>query len=167
MDVMVGSRVIHRSGRFTCYLLGVKQFAPSSSEGPQSPTWAAEPTEFEYGLLVGLLVGEGYFGGDKTQPQIVVKMHVRHIAIFNWLVSRWGGKLYGPYHHDGRHYYQWMARGNYLKQVLLPILDARMSPEFDTHSWDRYQAMRHRYGLAPLDSATGADTTALPQPLGG
>jgi len=121
----------------------VKQSTVPSPEA----LWALEPTEFEYGLLVGLLVGEGYFGGDKHQPSIVIKMHVRHLAIFNWLVARWGGKLYGPYHHDGRHYYQWMARGRYLKEVLLPILAARMSREFDEHSWDRYQSMLRRYRL--------------------
>ncbi len=115
--------------------------------GRDAGAWPDEPTEFEYGLLIGLLVGEGYFGGDRKQPQVVVKMHARHLAVFNWLVSRWGGKLYGPYHHDGRHYYQWMARGQYLKEVLLPILGARMSPELDAHSWDRYQAMLDRYGL--------------------
>jgi hypothetical protein len=142
----------------------VKQF-PSVS--PDEAVWAGGPTEFEYGLLVGLLVGEGYFGGDKTQPQIVVKMHVRHLAIFNWLLTRWGGKLYGPYHHDGRNYYQWMARGTYLKEVLLPILDARMSPEFDTHSWDRYQAMRRRYGLGSPDDALDPEVPALAAALDG
>jgi hypothetical protein len=108
------------------------------------------PTSFEYGLLIGLLVGEGSFGGDARQPQIVVKMHVRHVAIFNWLISRWGGKLYGPYEHDGRRYYQWMARGQYLRRVLVPILDAMLTPEFDRHSWERYQAMRSRYGLGDM-----------------
>ena len=144
--------------------IAVKQFPVIP---PDDSAWAGEPTEFEYGLLVGLLVGEGHFGGDRTQPQIVVKMHVRHLAIFNWLLTRWGGKLYGPYHHDGRHYYQWMARGTYLRNVLLPILDARMSPEFDTHTWDRYQAMRRRYGLGPPVDVDDAGVPALAAPLNG
>ena len=69
-------------------------------------------SEYELGLLVGLLVGEGHFGGDGRQPQITLRMHVRHEAMFHWIERTFpGGKLYGPYHHDGRHYYQWMARG--------------------------------------------------------
>ncbi len=102
---------------------------------------------FELGLLVGLLVGEGHFGGDGRVPQITLRMHVRHERLFRWLVARWGGRLYGPYHHGGRHYYQWMARGQYLREVLIPILDGVMSAEFDGHSWTRYQAMKDRYGL--------------------
>jgi len=105
------------------------------------------PTEFDRGLFIGLLVGEGSFGGDGRVPQVTVRMHVRHEAMFHWLVDRWGGKLYGPYSHDGRNYYQWMARGRHLREVLVPVLDAGLSPDFDAHSWTRYQAMKDRYGL--------------------
>ena len=39
-------------------------------------------------------------------------MHVRHEALFGWLMDRFPEtRLYGPYHHGGRSYYQWMARG--------------------------------------------------------
>lgn len=102
---------------------------------------------FELGVLVGLLVGEGHFGGDGRVPQITLRMHVRHERIFRWLVAEWGGKLYGPYLHGGRNYYQWMARGTYLRDVLVPLLDQAMSPELDAHSWARYRAMKDRYGL--------------------
>lgn len=101
----------------------------------------------ELGILVGLLVGEGHFGGDGRTPQVTLRMHIRHEAMFRWLVARWGGKLYGPYHHDGRSYYQWMARGAYLRETLVPLLDAAMSPEIDEPSYQRYQAMKERYGL--------------------
>jgi hypothetical protein len=102
---------------------------------------------FELGFLVGLLVGEGHFGGDGRVPQVTVRMHVRHERIFRRLVDLWGGKLYGPYHHGGRHYYQWMARGAYLKETLIPLLNETLSPELDSHSYGRYQAMKERYGL--------------------
>jgi hypothetical protein len=105
------------------------------------------PNDFDRGLLVGLLVGEGSFGGDGRVPQVTLRMHVRHEAMFRWLVDRWGGKLYGPYHHDGRNYFQWMARGAHLREVLLPVLDAGLSPELDEHSWKRYQTMKERYRL--------------------
>jgi hypothetical protein len=42
-------------------------------------------TRFEIGYLVGLLVGEGHFGGDGRAPQVTLRMHVRHEAIFRWI----------------------------------------------------------------------------------
>ena len=42
----------------------------------------SELTEFDRGLLVGLMIGEASFGGDGKQPQITVRMHVRHEALF-------------------------------------------------------------------------------------
>jgi hypothetical protein len=103
-------------------------------------------TEFEQGVLVGLLVGEGHFGGDGRQPQITLRMHVRHEAIFSWLERTFpGGKLYGPYHHDGRHYFQWMARGSYLRDHLVPVLQERLTPELDAPSHERFRDMLERY----------------------
>lgn len=103
-------------------------------------------TDYDEGLLVGLLVGEGHFGGDGRQPHVTLRMHVRHEALFHWLEDTFpGGRLYGPYHHDGRHYYQWMARGTYLRDELLPIFERRLSPTLDAHSYQRFQDMRQRY----------------------
>ena len=104
--------------------------------------------EFEIGFLVGLLVGEGHFGGDGRQPQITLRMHTDHQALFHWLIRRLpGSRLYGPYHHGGRSYYQWMARGACLRELLVPLLAARLAPELDRPSWERFEAMRERYGL--------------------
>jgi hypothetical protein len=101
----------------------------------------------EEGILVGVLIGEGHFGGDGRQPHVTLRMHVRHEALFQWIVSRFGGRLYGPYHHGGRHYYQWMARGPFLRERIVPLLDAWLSPELDGHSHERYTAMKARYGI--------------------
>ena len=102
--------------------------------------------EFERGFLVGLLVGEGSFGGDGRQPQVVLRMHTRHEAIFRWLVERFPrSRLYGPYHHSGRSYYQWMARGPALVHDLLPILEAELGDHLDGHSLARFRAMCERY----------------------
>ena len=104
------------------------------------------PTQFEVGFLVGLLVGEGHFGGDGRQPHVTLRMHVRHEAIFQWLERTFpGGRVYGPYNHDGRHYFQWMARGRYLRDELAPLLDQVLSPSLDRHSFERYQLMKARY----------------------
>lgn len=103
---------------------------------------------FDIGVLVGILVGEGSFGGDGRQPQVTLRMHIRHRALFTWLTETFpGGRLYGPYHHGGRSYYQWMVRGAYLRDTLVPILDEHLTPDLDEYAWQRYLTMKERYGL--------------------
>jgi hypothetical protein len=103
-------------------------------------------SDFDRGFLIGLLVGEGSFGGDGRQPQVVLRMHTRHEAIFRWLEERFPNcRLYGPYHHGGRSYYQWMARGRALVEDLLPILEEELLPERDARSAERFQTMCDRY----------------------
>lgn len=104
-------------------------------------------SQYEIGVLIGVLVGEGHFGGDGRVPQVTLRMHTRHERMFRWIVATFGGKLYGPYHHGGRDYYQWMARGRYLREQLVPILDAGLSPQLDGYAWERYQSMKARYRL--------------------
>jgi len=109
---------------------------------------AISASEYEIGFLVGLLVGEGHFGGDGKQPQVTLRMHTAHKALFEWLVAHFpGGRLYGPYRHGGRSYYQWMARGAFLREELVPLLDERLGPELDGRTWKRYQEMKERYKL--------------------
>jgi hypothetical protein len=106
----------------------------------------AELSEFDRGLLIGLLVGEGSFGGDGKQPQITLRMHTRHEALFRWLMERFPRtRLYGPYHHSGRSYYQWMARGRALVDDVLPILEQELRQEIDGHATERLSEMCRRY----------------------
>jgi hypothetical protein len=103
-------------------------------------------SDFDRGLFVGLLVGEGSIGGDGKQPQITLRMHVRHEAVFRWLTDRFPEtRLYGPYHHGGRSYYQWMARGRTLVRDVLPVLERVRVEQLDSHAADRLAAMRERY----------------------
>lgn len=105
-----------------------------------------ELSEFDHGLLIGLLIGEGSFGGDGKQPQVMLRMHVRHEALFLWLMRRFPEtRLYGPYHHGGRSYYQWMARGTALVRDVLPLLERRIDSDLDGHAAERLGAMRRRY----------------------
>jgi hypothetical protein len=121
------------------------------------------PTQFELGFLVGLLVGEGHFGGDGRQPQVTLRMHVRHEAIFQWLAQTFpGGRLYGPYHHDGRDYFQWMARGSFLRDELVPVLDRFLEPSLDRYSFGRYQRMKARYPQLAVRPAAHRETAAPP-----
>src|SRR4030088_538985 len=97
-------------------------------------------SQFERGVVIGLLIGEGSFGGDGKQPPLTVRMHVRHEALFRWLIARFPAtRLYGPYHHGGRSYYQWMARGRTLVRDVLPLLEAELHGELDGHAAARLE----------------------------
>ncbi len=105
------------------------------------------PDDFSAGFFIGLLVGEGHFGGDGRQPQVTLRMHVRHEKLFRWLERVFPeGRLYGPYHHGGRDYYQWMARGEFLRRTLVPLVRDRL-PRLDDYAAERFRSMCERYGL--------------------
>ena len=105
-------------------------------------------TPYEEGVVVGLLVGEGHFGGDGRQPHVTLRMHVRHEKLFLWLAATFPeGRLYGPYHHGGRHYYQWMARGEFLRRTLVPLV-RRHRHLLDDYVAERFDSMCARYSLS-------------------
>ena len=105
-----------------------------------------ELTDLERGLLVGILVGEGHFGGDGRNPHITLRMHARHEALFRWLLALFPRtRLYGPYHHGGRNYYQWMARGPALAEDVLPAIEGVLTEEVDGYAAERLRGMRERY----------------------
>jgi hypothetical protein len=102
---------------------------------------------FELGFFLGVLAGEGHFGGDGRQPQITLRMHTRHAKLFEWLRARFPeSRLYGPYHHGGRDYFQWMARGRFLREQIWPLIRERLD-FFDEHVRDRATQMATRYQL--------------------
>ncbi len=107
-----------------------------------------EDHSYAAGILVGLLVGEGHFGGDGRQPHVTLRMHTRHRALFEWLVENVSiGRLYGPYDHSGRSYYQWMVRGPALRERLAPFLARHLDPSIDGHAATRFRDMCDRYGI--------------------
>jgi hypothetical protein len=120
---------------------------------------AGDLTAFEEGVLVGILIGEGSFGGDGRQPQVTLRMHVRHAALFHWLVARFPrSRLYGPYDHGGREYFQWMARGRALVEDVLPVLERALDPELDEYAAGRLHEMTSKYSeyIARVRSRSGA-----------
>lgn len=103
-------------------------------------------TDTDRGLIAGILMSEGSFGGDGKQPHIVLRKHVRHETLMRWLVARFPrSRLYGPYHHGERSYFQWVARGAALVEDVLPVLDALVVPELDAYAAARLAEMRERY----------------------
>ncbi|MBV8245714.1 MAG: hypothetical protein JOZ38_07325 [Candidatus Eremiobacteraeota bacterium] len=104
----------------------------------------------ESGLLCGILIGNAHFGGDGRQAQITLKLHVRHEPLMRWILECVpGGRLYGPYFHGERRYFQLMYRGAALRETLVPLLDHAPWAKIDPHSYERYRAMKERYALGP------------------
>jgi len=118
-----------------------------TTSGSAAKLARVEPlTAFERGVVVGVLIGEGSFGGDGKQPQVTLRMHVRHEALFRWLIERFPRtRLYGPYGHGGRSYYQWMARGVALVEDVLPVLEEGVRADLDGYAAGRLAEMRERY----------------------
>ena len=103
-------------------------------------------TDFDRGLVAGILMSQGSFGGDGKQPQVTLRLHTRHEAFFSWLMERFPRtKLYGPYHHGDRSYYQWMARGKVLVTDVLPVLEEAITPEIDGYAAARLGEMTGKY----------------------
>jgi hypothetical protein len=100
--------------------------------------------DYDRGVVVGLLIAQGSFGGDGQQPQVTLKMHVRHEPVLRRLAEQFPrSRLYGPYHHGGRHFFQWMIRGHALAEDLLPLLEEAAG--LDPHAAARLAQMRERY----------------------
>jgi len=113
--------------------------SPGESDGHQIG-------DVERGVVAGLLIGEGHFGGDGKRPQITLRMHTRHEGLFLWLLGVFPRtRLYGPYEHGGRSYYQWMARGAALVEDVLPVVESVLTPDLDAHVSGRVREMRERY----------------------
>ena len=103
-------------------------------------------SERDIGIVAGLLITQGSFGGDGRQPQVSLKLHTRHEPLLRWLVERFPRtRLYGPYHHGDREFFQWMARGRALVEDVLPVLEGSGLAELDPHAAERLDHMRTRY----------------------
>lgn len=132
-------------------------------------------TPYERGFLLGLLIGEGSFGGDGRAPQVVIHMHARHEPLLRWVHGLLpGGRLYGPYvdRHDDpaprqKLSYRLVFRGAYLRQVVAPLLYRLPWRKVDPHSYGRFVAMLERYDMWDVvrsQSSTGNVDLLSPPP---
>ena len=85
---------------------------------------------------MGLVVGAGSFSADRQQPFLQVKFHARDPFPLRQLADCLGGRVYGPYHHQSRHYFIWLLRGPALVTAI-PLFRDHL-PE----SWKREQFER-------------------------
>ena len=68
-------------------------------------------TDFDLGYIMGLMIGEGSFTGDKEQPALQLRLKEDDPEPLKRLNRLLGGSIYGPYNHAERRYYVWMLRG--------------------------------------------------------
>jgi hypothetical protein len=98
--------------------------------------------QFEIGYIMGLVVSEGSFTADRQQPYLQVKMHARDPFPLRFLSEQLGGRVYGPYNHQGRHYFTWLLRGSELRNAL-PIFREHLPESWKREQFDRWFD-RHR-----------------------
>ena len=84
-------------------------------------------------------------GGSPKSPSACTRVTGAYLSGSNRVFP--GGRLYDPYHHSGRSYYQWMARGKFLREVMVPLLDHHLSPSIDEYAFMRYAHIKERYNL--------------------
>ena len=99
--------------------------------------------EFDRGYIAGIIISEGCFGGDKRDARLIVRLHERDPEPLLHLQRCLGGRLYGPYTHNGRHLLDWQLRGPALRQRLA-FFDELLPP---SHKRDQYFAWKIKYGL--------------------
>jgi hypothetical protein len=88
---------------------------------------------FGLGYAMGLIVSEGSFTGDRTQPSLELRLHRRDVEPLEHVQRLLGGRVFGPYTHGGRSLYVYMLRGRELKSAI-PILQTHLPS-----SWKRVQ----------------------------
>jgi hypothetical protein len=98
--------------------------------------------EFEIGYIMGLVVGEGSFTADREQPFLQVKFHARDPFPLRQLADSLGGRVYGPYRHQSRHYYTWLLRGPALAAAV-PLFRAHLPASWKREQFERWLD-RHR-----------------------
>ena len=110
--------------------------------------------DYELGLFLGLVIGEGSFTGDRKQPELVIRMHTRHEKLLK-RVHQWipDSTLHGPYEHTGkdgtvRRSMAVMIRGKSLKWAEEHILRSHLTKDLCPHVYARYQKIKKDYPLA-------------------
>jgi len=93
-----------------------------------------------------LVTGEGSFTGDRKQPVLAIKLHEEDPGPLLLVQEKLGGKIYGPYCHDGRRYYFWRLMGKSL-HASLPLFAERLPDSRKRHQFTNWI---RRYQLAEI-----------------
>jgi hypothetical protein len=100
-------------------------------------------TDFEIGYIMGLIVGEGSFTGDRKKGWLSIKLHMNDPAPLLEAQRVLGGRIYGPYHNNGRHFLHYRLYGRELVEAL-PLFKKYL-PE--SHKRDQFYAWLEKYYL--------------------
>lgn len=103
------------------------------------------------GYVMGLIVGEGSFTGDRAAPALSVKLHELDPQPLRFLRRTLGGRIYGPYQHAGRHYRLFVLRGLDLRERI-PLFLYHLPPSRKRLQFAEW-AIRYRL----LDPVSGSD----------
>jgi hypothetical protein len=98
----------------------------------------------EIAYCMGLIVGEGSFTGDKLAPALQVRLHDSDPEPLLDLQRVFGGTIYGPYVHGGRHYVFWKLVGWQLLEAL-PYVDRWLPPSRKRRQFDEWRARWRGY----------------------
>src|SRR5919109_4818373 len=74
--------------------------------------------DFDLGYIMGLVVGEGSFTGDRVQPCLSIALHARDPEPLVLCQRLLGGRMYGPYWHGRRNGRRWLLRGYELAEAV-------------------------------------------------
>ncbi|MDB4886259.1 MAG: hypothetical protein JWN79_1697 [Gemmatimonadetes bacterium] len=109
--------------------------------------------DFEIGYIMGLVVGEGSFTADRQQPYLQVKLHARDPFPLRFLEERLGGRVYGPYTHQGRHYFTWLLRGPSLREAI-PMFRDHLPESWKREQFDRWLSRHYDFLVRELPAAS-------------
>jgi hypothetical protein len=109
---------------------------------------------------MGLVVSEGSFTADRQQPFLQVKLHARDPFPLRFLADRIGGRVYGPYTHQGRHYFSWLLRGPALRAAV-PLFRTYLPESWKREQFDQWLE-RHQHVLVGDQLHDSPMTTAAP-----
>lgn len=105
----------------------------------------------KYQFLVGILLADGSFTGNKTSPAIVIRMRDTSKELLEYIAKNFNGTLYGPYYagktsHANGSIYQVMWNGAKLKS-LLPLIEATGFLTFDANFALKYSNWKIKFKL--------------------
>ena len=98
---------------------------------PDAPRWILGVFGDGFGLSPGAFLG------------------VLYLSVFAWIAvwltaDRLGGRVYGPYRHQTRHYYTWLLRGAALKAAI-PIFQTYLPESWRREQFERWLDQHSEY----------------------
>jgi hypothetical protein len=115
--------------------------------------------EFDIGYIMGLIVGGGTFTADRRQPCLQVKLHVRDPFPLRHLADQLGGRVYGPYRHQTRHYYTWLLRGPALRAAI-PVFQVYLPESWRREQFERWLDQHSKFFALDRGNAVPSASTS-------